>query len=438
MLFRVQRARRATWAAALAAVVVLLPATSASAIGQRFGQVAPPYDASSGCSDCAAVQDQSLAPSYEEPFTGHWVITSWSFRAASTGPSTARLAIFRPTGTSNQWVLVAETPDHTSPANAVETIPARVPILGGDHLGIVTGADGTTEASTAADGDIAGEIFGPVPAVGATVTSSPVDDALVNVAATAEMDSDGDGYGDATQDACPADPATHGPCIADLQVFASVDRRTVDVGDMLTYRVEVSALGTAYGARGVIVSYVLPANVTFESATFRGGPCTAAGTCTIGGIGPNAAPYVQISGRAVSAGAATLTATVSATTVDPNPANNAASVTTRVRAPFTAVGLHGRTLRLDRRRTVRVPIVCPREAVTHCRGRVTLAAAHRTLASKAFTVGRGTHAVTIRLSKKAARRVRRGHPLRAVVTLVAHDARGGADRTTVVRAWLRR
>ena len=74
----------------LAAVLVCVVPANASAEGPRLGQVAPPYDASSACSDCTVVQEQTPPPySYEEPPGGHLVITSWAFMAGSVRASWA-------------------------------------------------------------------------------------------------------------------------------------------------------------------------------------------------------------------------------------------------------------------------------------------------------------------------------------------------------------
>jgi hypothetical protein len=53
-------------------------------------------------------------------------------------------------------------------------------------------------------------------AVGETRTATgPFPNYRVNVSATIEPDADRDGYGDETQDRCPTDPSTQGPCPPD-------------------------------------------------------------------------------------------------------------------------------------------------------------------------------------------------------------------------------
>jgi hypothetical protein len=58
---------------------------------------------------------------------------------------------------------------------------------------------------------------GDVP-VGATQTATgPFPNYRVNVAATIEPDADEDGFGDETQDQCPTDASTQGPCPPDAE-----------------------------------------------------------------------------------------------------------------------------------------------------------------------------------------------------------------------------
>lgn len=58
------------------------------------------------------------------------------------------------------------------------------------------------------------ELSGGDPAPGETrgAVGAPEPETLVNVSAVLEADTDGDGFGDETQDQCPTDPSTQGPC----------------------------------------------------------------------------------------------------------------------------------------------------------------------------------------------------------------------------------
>jgi hypothetical protein len=119
---------------------------SASADTATIGAAAPPPGTfTSGCTElCAFAQwtgDQT-SPSYVVPPAGGapWSITSWS---ALGGPAdgSASVEIWRPTGTENEFRLIAIGPEQTFPANVVTSHPVSIPVLPGDHLGLLAGYD---------------------------------------------------------------------------------------------------------------------------------------------------------------------------------------------------------------------------------------------------------------------------------------------------------
>jgi hypothetical protein len=129
--------RRTIAALAIAAGCLVAPA-SAGAVTATVGQVAPP--ASSGaCFSCTMLQVQTDAVSYTVP-AGNWTLTNWSIRGGATMAGNARLRIFRPTGMTDQWRLVAESAEMPVPASAVTDFPVSIPVQGGDVLGLRTGA----------------------------------------------------------------------------------------------------------------------------------------------------------------------------------------------------------------------------------------------------------------------------------------------------------
>jgi streptogramin lyase len=90
----------------------------------------------------------------------------------------------------------------------------------------------------------------------------------------------------------------------------------------------------------------------------------------------------------------------------------------------------GRALRLVRGR-LRVRLGCPLAETLGCRGTVTLRARRLKLGSASFRIGGGqTKTVSIRVSRRAAARVRRGHRLRATLTVIGIDASGNRKTTT--------
>ena len=109
----------------------------------------------------------------------------------------------------------------------------------------------------------------------------------------------------------------------------------VAVGSQLTYNISVNNLGPD-AASNVIVTDVLPSNVTFVSANASIGSCAPSGTTTIRSrarLATSTAARSLRSGIVVTptaAGTMTNTATVSAAGTDPVAANNSATTTTIV------------------------------------------------------------------------------------------------------------
>jgi hypothetical protein len=149
------------------------------------------------------------------------VITSWTFSHELPIPATIQvseqLKVFAPAG-PNQFKVVGESA--LSPVGIGATIiPTRVPVQGGDLLGSNLSATnaGTLEqgiiyCKTGNPGDEAGFVAGD-PVTGMTVPLiASLPEVQNPVTVTVEPDADGDGYGDETQDKCPTNAATQGPC----------------------------------------------------------------------------------------------------------------------------------------------------------------------------------------------------------------------------------
>ncbi|MEH3052403.1 MAG: isopeptide-forming domain-containing fimbrial protein [Patulibacter minatonensis] len=121
---------------------------------------------------------------------------------------------------------------------------------------------------------------------------------------------------------------------ADLRVTKTVDRPTADVGDTVTWTIAATNLGPR-PATGVTLTDLVPPGVTIQSITATAGSCSGTGpiSCAIGGLAVGADATITVVGRLrTDAGATALSAPVSITgnELDPNLANNTASVTTTV------------------------------------------------------------------------------------------------------------
>jgi hypothetical protein len=119
------------------------------------------------------------SPSYVVPQipggAGPWSVTSWGARGGA-GEGSASLEIWRPTSTSGEFRLIAIGPEQAFPAGVVTSHSVNVPVLPGDHLGLVTGPDGDfrPQYTTGLTGDVWLDPHGS-PVVGQT-TGAPSSD----------------------------------------------------------------------------------------------------------------------------------------------------------------------------------------------------------------------------------------------------------------------
>lgn len=242
-------------------------------------------------------------------------------------------------GAPPTYSLIGQTPvllgdPGLSPVGA----DVRIPVHSGDVLGYSTTTGAYCARSTGVATDqIAVTSMNPMyVADGSPITySSSAPNYVPNVAATLEPDADGDGYGDDSQDSCPADPAIHsGSCTTDVALTQTASPTTAQVGDLVPLTLTATNLAGATAA--ITVTDVLPAGMTAVAA--GGGTCTigATVTCQIGSLAVGASTTVIVVARATAVGAQTAAGTVSSPLVDPTPGNNAASATVTV-SPATVI-----------------------------------------------------------------------------------------------------
>jgi RTX calcium-binding nonapeptide repeat (4 copies) len=199
---------------AVAALVILpwaLPGKARAAT--QLGQVSPPFPflAPSG----NFVQLQTATIPYKVPFPGG-VITGWSHMGSAEDGSagSGRLQLWRQVGMTTDFLLVGRSDLESFTAGIVNRFATRLPVSGGEILGL----RGENAASTydGMAGDNVFELSGGDPAPGETrgAVGAPNPVTLVNVSAVLEPDCDKDGLGDETQDtdlsgcACKGKPAT--------------------------------------------------------------------------------------------------------------------------------------------------------------------------------------------------------------------------------------
>lgn len=195
---------------AVVAVLCSGSATSARAAVQ-LGEIASEGSILSSCGpDKHLVQTAALIP-FTVPFPGG-VITEWSHRGDDDDtPGSGRLQLWGPTEPPS-YTLVGRSALRVFTAGVVNVFPARVPVNGGEHLGLRAVGDpacGYSEASSS----LAGETTASDPVPGETRSlATPFASFLLNVEVILEPDADADGFGDETQDECQGQPGGSAGC----------------------------------------------------------------------------------------------------------------------------------------------------------------------------------------------------------------------------------
>lgn len=197
-------------------LLTALPATAATEIGTTFDPMT---------SYCGNMSLQSVSPpddSYAARFAG--VITSWSYQA-SAGPVQLKLKVGRNAGV-NSFTIVGESAVQIAAADSLNTFPTRIPVQAGDVIGITPVTIGLPCIRGMAPGySYSAYVMGSDVPPGTTATfNSPVPDVQLDVSARLEADGDGDGFGDETQDQCPAVLGPIEGCPSNTLAFGKLKR----------------------------------------------------------------------------------------------------------------------------------------------------------------------------------------------------------------------
>jgi uncharacterized repeat protein (TIGR01451 family) len=246
------------------------------------------------------------------------VITSWYVQDAAPLASDSKLAVARAAGT-DAFTLVGESSAGARAAGQVSgPFPVRIPVAGGDVIGLTTPGDGRCAKFTnnAADTLVfraAGPLTAqPTPVLASTGTRFPVE-------AIVEPDADNDGFGDLTQDHCPDAPGSANGCrSADLSLTLTASAPSVAAGHEVTYTLTARNNGPDL-APDVVVANTLPAGSTTSNP--------------LGTLASGQTASLQFAAKPTTAGPATDNATVSSGAEDPDTSNNAAHATTTVIGP---------------------------------------------------------------------------------------------------------
>lgn len=309
---------RVLLAACVAAIALAAPASAATDLGQTTTS-----DLTCGAS--GQVAWMTSAP-YRAPSNG--VLTQMR-TASGTPDATLSLKVVRPSSNS---VIFTTAPLHIATAVQVVSVNVNVPVQQGDTLGLWLGSDSIgcrvdtsdpsdTGAGAASPSDTPlGPVAGPFGALAAT---------RLAVAATFEPDADGDGFGDETQDSCPADAAiSSGPCVVDAGVSAAGTPASIEVGDIAV--IDVSATNPGPGTvRGAALAAALPTGLASVFVTPHFCTLTAGFSCALGDFAAGSREAALVM-RGTAPGSYSVPVVLTTTSTDPNAANNTAAVAIKV------------------------------------------------------------------------------------------------------------
>ncbi len=224
-------------------------------------------------------------------------------------------------------VVVNNGPSDAANLSVTDTLPAGVTFVSAAGAGWACSNVGNVSATCTRPALAAGAT---APTITVTVTAPAQAGSLTNTASVAST----------TADPVPANNTssvtTGVTASADLAITKTAPA-TVVAGGAVSYQLVVTDNGPS-DAANLSVTDTLPAGVTFVSAAGAGWTCTNVGnvsaTCTLPALAAGAtAPSITIVVTApAQAASLSNTASVAATTADPNPANNTSTAVTTVTA----------------------------------------------------------------------------------------------------------
>jgi hypothetical protein len=258
---RTTRTFRLALLSATVGALLGLPASGSAAvtIGETLDPNAPTAGVYCVTGDAPATFATTALPSgtLAAPIDG--VVVRWRYLGRGDTPVSLRPRILRPGPGGFTGVRGGE---QTPPFAGLGVFDARLPITAGDYLGVDFPCSSSAPHSALNErwypygGATVGN-WSPALADGGPFRATSFDDPgySLMINADIEADADHDGYGDETQDGCPADAGTQAPCPADAPPSSTpaADKTPplINVAFKRTYR-----LGRAlrHGIAGVVTS----------------------------------------------------------------------------------------------------------------------------------------------------------------------------------------
>jgi uncharacterized repeat protein (TIGR01451 family) len=327
--------RRPSVVAAIAAVASLFATAATAHAATTLGQTFTPDIC--GSSPFVLTNTATTGNSYAAPADG--VLTQWSVQGGVETDQVQLAVIQHLSGT--QYNVKAKSAVETIQPGQLATLATRLPIQAGQYIAYqgvaTTGGFGCLRNEPGDTLQYCSTACNPSAGQDVNLDSSEPN-VRTNISARLEPDADRDGYGDESQDSCPADATRFASaCDTNIAVAKTVSPATVAPTENALYTVTVSNPGTGT-AQDVVLSDMVPAGLGIVSVnTTRGGPCTVADrqvTCNMGTLQQNENGRVDIAVRAQSPGAPVNTASATTSTPDSDPSNNSASATLNIVDPI--------------------------------------------------------------------------------------------------------
>jgi Ca2+-binding RTX toxin-like protein len=300
------------------------PCVATRTVGSPLTLAPDPRGFPGGGNPMQAFQDSAGGVMPLSPATG--ILTRWRLRSTTASGDTV-LQVLRPDQAGTAFTVVAQTaPVHVT-STGVFVLGAGIPIQSGDRLAArsVTGDLGTVAYRS---GDVLATHQPPATTIGERFTPDSViyPDRRLLVQADVEPDADGDGKGDVSQDSADlvltgSAPAEVGPLDTSTQTYTvrnagpdkALETAIAFVGNselsITSDRPGITCLSGDDGAGGTAFVCQLGTLARGEAATI--------------GLGRNTPELVRIIGPVI-----TTRATLTAVTSDPDPTNNAVTLTT--------------------------------------------------------------------------------------------------------------
>jgi len=321
-----------TRAALGAAFIVALGAPQAAAAVTTIGAgqlVATPETGGACPVTGAACTTVFTPPAARAPDAG--VIVRWRIHAAA-GSQEVTLGTARAVGTRWRAVTSDQAP-RTIAGGTVESFSARLPIAAGDALALeASSVPAALDPLSSGPLAIFAAPFGTI----ARAPDATRDNGLL-LQADVEPDADVDGFGDETQDGCPAERERQvKPCAAALSVATIAAPQWGVVGEPVEHRFRVSDDGPSAAAE-VVVRVTSSGGGRVLALQSSRGSCNG-DTCAIDELAAGDSADVVLTLTADAPSELQSAVTVRASSIDLEPADDTAGAATTFTPPSVAPG----------------------------------------------------------------------------------------------------